>query len=363
MRRRGWGEGSIHRDRAAGGWVAVVSLGFRDGRRVRHKARAATERGARLELERLLRLYGSGGDPATMTLDQYLGDWITTHEPSIRASTARSYRDHIRLHIAPLLGGIMVAKLGPRDVRRLIADRLDAGKSPATVGRIVTTLRIALGEGVRERRLTDNPAAMVKLPQVRRDPVRPLSAADVQDIRNAVRGDSLEALYLLLLGSGLRLGEACALNWRDLDLERGTVAVRSGKTARSVRTVNMPAYARDALRRHRGDRVPPRGGPVFLGPKTGERLRASTASHAFPRLLRDAGLPPMRVHDLRHGTATRMRARGVDMRRIADQLGHANPSMTANVYAHVLPDEMASAVALLDEDLPQDGSQVGSQGR
>lgn len=366
MRRRGWREGSVHRDRAAGGWVAVVSLGFREGKRIRHKARARTEREARQELERLLRLYAGGGDPATMTLDAYLNDWINAHTPNVKPSTARSYRDHIRLHISPLLGGIPVAKLRPADVRRLILERLQAGKSPATVGRIVTTLRIALGQAVTERQLTDNVAGMVKLPHVDREPVRPLSADDVYAIREAIRDDPLEALYLLLLGSGLRLGEACRLNWQDVNLERGTVYVSEGKTARSRRTVGMAGYALTALRllkRDRGIRGIGKDDPIFLGPNTGKRLRATTASHAFPRLLRKAGLPPMRVHDLRHGTATRMRARGVDMRRIADQLGHAHPSMTANVYAHVLPDEMASATSVLDEDLVRNDPQIGSHGR
>jgi integrase len=159
----------------------------------------------------------------------------------------------------------------------------------------------------------------------------------------AINGDPLEPLYVLLLGSGLRLGEAVALTWRDIDLEAGFVSVRVSKSR--VRATPINEEAAEALRVHRAKT--PRYGPdepVFLGPRTRERLRGSTVSHAFPRLLEKAGLPRMTVHQLRHGHATLLLAQGVPMRVIADQLGHADPGFTARVYSHVVPSMQNAAV-------------------
>lgn len=274
------------------------------------------------------------------------------HEPNVSPATMVSYSGHVERHISPLLGGIMVARLQPSDVRRLIADRLRAGLSAATVGRIVTTLRIALGQAVKDRSLPDNAAAGVRLPRVIREPVRALTAEQVVKIRDAIRGDQFEAFYVLLMGSGLRAGEACGLDWRDIDFDRRSVFVRKGKTARAVRTVPISAEVVEVLRQHRATakRVGPRE-PVFIGPRTKDRLVPSTVSHAFPRLLEAHGLPRMRVHDLRHGYATRSVARGVHMQVIADNLGHANPAITASTYAHVAPEHRREAADIVGSEL------------
>lgn len=352
VRRRAQGSGSVFYDHAANSWVALVSLGSRSGKRIRRKARAKTEREARYELERMLRAYSTGGNPATQTLDDFLHRWLVDHGPSVRKSTLVSYTGHVRRHISPLLGGIVVARLQPADVRRLIADRLAAGLSPATVGRIITTLRIALNQAVDDRALPDNPAKRVKLPRVVRDPIRAATAEDISRIREAVRGDPLEALYVLLMGTGMRLGEACDLDWRDLDLEGGTVFIRRGKTPKAVRTVDLSTEVVLPLKAHRirSKRVGANE-PVFLGPRSGERLQPWTVSHAFPRLLMRAGLRPMRVHDIRHGFATRAISRGASLRTVADILGHSRPSITSDIYAHAIPEDQRRAVEIVGSEL------------
>ena len=345
--RRRRGTGSVFEDKASGTWIARVSLGVVGGRRIRHKVRAPTEKAAEAELERLLRAYGAGGDPATETLDEYLAAWLVSHGRSVRPSTLASYRGHVELHIGPLLGGIRVAKLRPADVRRLVDDLERKGLSPATIGLVVTTLRIALNELVADRAIADNPAARIRLPRVVREPVRPLRPADADAIVDATAGTWLGPLVRLLLGSGLRLGEACGLDQRDLVLDSGYVRVRRSKTQVRAVPVSDDAVAalRDALA------AAPRRGPdepVFFGQRTGARLAGSSASHALPRILERAGLPPLAPHALRHGAATLMLADGVPMRVIAEQLGHANPALTSRTYAHVVPEQQRVAVRSLE---------------
>jgi integrase len=343
-RRRRRNEGSVFFDRVNRTWVARISLGTRDGRRVGKKVRAESEAAARQELERLRRAYLASVDPTHDSLDAYLSGWLASHGPSVRDSTRVSYAGHIALHISPLLGGIPVSRLKPSDVRRLIADRLAAGLSPATVRRVHSTLYMALQQGVKDRTLADNPAAGVPLPRVPDRPVEAMTEDRADAIRDAVRGTFLGNLTELLLGSALRLGEALGLDQGDIG--DGFVLVRRSKTR--VRAVMVTDDAAVALKRQvaSSKRRGPKE-PVFFGPKTGERLTGSTVSHAFPKLLQRAGLPRLSPHGLRHGAATIMLTKGAPMRVIAEQLGHRNPSLTARVYAHVVPEAQRDAVRLL----------------
>ena len=164
-------------------------------------------------------------------------------------------------------------------------------------------------------------------------------------IRDAVKDTFLDNLTELLLGSGLRLGEALGLDQGDV--ADGVVIVRRSKTR--IRAVNVSADAADALRREIAS-APRRGPrePVFFGPRTGDRMRADTVTHAFPRLLTAAGLPRMTPHGLRHGAATILLTKGAPMKVIQEQLGHASMQTTSRVYAHVIPELQREAAQLLN---------------
>jgi integrase len=143
----------------------------------------------------------------------------------------------------------------------------------------------------------------------------------------------------VLLGSGMRVGEAVALDQGDV--HDGWVQLRKSKT--TIRAVRLSADADEAI--HKAIAKAPRvgkGEPVFFGPR-GDRLSRHSLTHA---LSKRTGLT---AHALRHGTATLMVAAGVHMRLVAEQLGHANPAMTARVYSHVSPESQVAALAVLDE--------------
>ncbi len=363
-RRRDRGDGTVFWSEADGCWVARVSLGVVGGKRVRHKARAATEREAQAELVKLRRAYSQGASPVTMTLDAYLAEWLEAKRPTVSPSTHTSYAGHVRLHIAPLLGGIRVARLQTADARRLIADRLAAGLSPATVSRILTTLHVALQVLVDERSLPSNPAG-VALPVSDPEPVHPMTVAEANAVIGATRETWLGPLVRLLLGSGLRLGEACALNQGDVG--DGFVRLRKSKT--TTRAVPVSQDGMEALAE--ALRACPRRGPkepLFWSPRGQDRgrgqrgrLSGQSATHALPRILGAAGLPALTPHKLRHGHATMLLSAGVPMRVISEQLGHANPAMTAKVYAHVVPESQAKAVRRLDAVGSRNGSRLGSR--
>lgn len=332
-------------------WIARVSLGTVRGKPVRHKVRASSEAAARRELETLHRTYLSGNDPATGTLDAYLAEWLPAHSRSIRASTAASYETHVRLWIAPLLGGIPLAKLERRDVRRLVDHLERKGKSAGYIHLILRTLSVALQQAVDDRTLQHNAVRGVRLPKIEREPVQAMTDPNADAITDAVTGSWLENVVRVLFGSGLRRGEVLGLDQRDLMLDEGYVIVRKSKTRIKATPVTDDAVEalRDALRQ-----APRRGPdePVFFGPRANrkghrDRLRGDTLTHALPKLLEASGVDRLAPHGLRHGFATLMLLHGADLRYVQNQLDHSRISQTAQ-YAHVVPSAARSAIAGLD---------------
>jgi integrase len=248
----------------------------------------------------------------------------------------------------PLLGGIPLSRLDPSDVRRLIDDMERRKRSPGTIHKVIGILGAALNTAVRERLIPENPAKFVRLPRLNHDPVRAVNHAEADAILDAVEGHWMEHIIRLLLGSGLRLGEAIGLDQGDLQLDDHHVLVRVTKT--HVRSVRISSDAVLAIRQALA--IAPRRGPaepVFFAPgKRRDRMLGTSVSHALPRLLASQGLPPLSPHKLRHAAATLMVRDGVPMRVVAEQLGHRNPAVTARIYAHVAPDQLADAVRSLE---------------
>jgi integrase len=168
---------------------------------------------------------------------------------------------------------------------------------------------------------------------------------------------------------GLRQGEALGLRWQDVDLEAGTLRVEHGlqriggrlqlvptKSTRSRRTVLVPTLVTDALRAHRTRQLEERllaggrwhdGGYVFSS-TIGTPIDAAELRRAFAAILRRAGLPVIRFHDLRHSAASLMLAQGVAARVVMETLGHSSYSLTMDTYSHVLPALQRQAADAMD---------------
>jgi integrase len=221
-----------------------------------------------------------------------------------------------------------------------------------------------------------NVAELVKAPRVTQPEVQPLDLQAVTALLQASRGHRFEYLIALLLGSGLRLGEALALRWDDVDRQHASINVCHtleripGKPWRIVepksdsgrRVVPLIGPAADSLRAQRkrvaelrlaacqwvdNDLVFPNvkrtpGGIIFRG---GDPLDGTNVYHELQKLLANAGLPPARVHDLRHGTATYLLGAGVQPRVVMAIMGWSQVSMLKR-YQHVLDSMLAAAERL-----------------
>jgi integrase len=360
--RRGPNEGTI-RKRADGRWEARVLVTEPDGRRVRRSLLGRTRTQVRDKLRDALRDEATGRSMPSdrLTVAAFLHQWLEdTVRPSTRPSTYSSYASIVRLHLEPGLGHLPLARLSPQQVQAFLNAESRSGLSPRSVAMERAVLRGALGRAERWGLVTRNVAKLAEPPRVPRRQVTPLSPEQARIFLAAIQGDRLEALYLVALGVGLRQGEILGLAWSDLDLAAGTLTVRHAlqrvegklilvepKSLTSHRTVALPALVHEALRAHRIRQLQERLGAgarwhddprdlVFVS-TVGTPLDGITVTRRFQALLKSAGLPHQRFHDLRHACATLLLTQGVPARTVMEALGHSQISLTLGTYSHVSP--------------------------
>jgi integrase len=361
-RQRGNGEGSIYQREGRSGWYAAVTHA---GRRKILRGDTRHDVARQLDAALVARERGQLVTAPSQTLEAYLSTWLEqVVKQSVRPRTYVSYEGVVRLHVVPTLGRTRLDRLAPAQVQELLNIKLAAGLSPRSVDYIRQVLKTALGKAVKWGLIVRNAAQLADGPRVESREVEPFTPDEARAFLSAVRGDRLEALYSVALAVGLRQGEALGLRWSDVDLEDGLIHVRqqlqrlSGslqlvplKTAKSRRTVALPASIVTKLREHRGRQLKERpaiGDGYVFATVDGAPLDAHNVLRAFKAVLSAAGLPDKRFHDLRHSCATLLLVQGTPIRIVMDLLGHSQISLTANTYSHVLPELRREAAARME---------------
>jgi integrase len=313
-------------------------------------------------------------DADNLKLGEYLDRWLSDSvADTVRPTTFERYEQIVRVHIRPVLGKLKLKNVTPAHVRGLYHEKLEVGLSPRTVQYIHVTLHKALKQAVADGLIPRNATEAVRPPQVRKEEIRPLTAEQVKTLFEAVRGDRLESLYVLAVHTGLRQGELLGLKWGDVDLEAGTLQVRctlttakSGpmltapKTKGSRRTVKLSPTVLEDLRNHlerqlreidqAGDLWRENG--LIFASESGEPLkRHYITTHQFKPLLKRAGLPQIRFHDLRHTCATLLLSKNVNPKVVSEMLGHAAIAITLDTYSHVLPNMQSEAAQAMEDAL------------
>lgn len=374
-RKRGQGEGSIYQ-LPDSRWRSVVNLGYewKDGKRVRCRKNIEGKTRAEVaaKLVKVQRDVQQGLPVAndTQTVKKFLTDWLEGNvKPAVRPHTYDSYALTVRLHIEPEIGTLILSRLTPQDVQRMMAKRTAANVGLPTVRYARRVLCIALNAAMKWGLVHRNVAALVSPPKVERHTVRPLTIEQAKQFVATARGDRFEAFFVLAVSTGLRRGEMLGLQWRDVDLASGTVTVRrqlqridgaltlvEPKTEQSRRTVNLPAVARAALTEHRirqreerravGNRWIEHN---LVFPCTiGTPQDVSDVRKRFLAILTRAKLPVIRLHDLRHSAASLMLAQGASAKEIQAMLGHTTISTTMDVYAHLMDEARQESARRMD---------------
>ena len=373
--RNAQGSGTI-RQRKDGRWEARFTVG-RDsgtGKQIQRSVYGATQREVRQKLVQAVSAVDSGTytAPSKMTVGQWLDIWSRDYLGGVKPFTVLNYSQHIKNHIKPAMGTIKLEALNAHTIQSfyngLGAERDGKpGLSPKTVKNIHGVLHKALQQAVKLGYLRFNPADACELPRMERKEIKPLDDEAMGAFISAVHGHRYEAIYLTMLFTGMRRGEACGLTWDCIDLERGTIRIdkqlqnvpgKSGEfrlvsTKNSKgRTITAAASVVKLLKRHRALQSATRlkAGPlwqdhgfVFCN-EVGDHLSPSTVYHDYKRIVASIGLPAARLHDLRHSYAVASLRAGDDIKTVQGNLGHHAAAFTLDVYGHVT-EEMRQASA------------------
>jgi integrase len=333
-------------------------------------------------------------EPSRLTVGAYLTEmWLPSIASQVRPTTLGGYRHNVRAYVVPRLGDIPLQRLTTARVGAFYGELVSSGGkggrrlSPKTVRYVHTTLRRALRDAVADGLVVRNVAAHARPPRARRVEMQTWTAAEVGSFLASVREDRLYVAWLLLATLGIRRGELLGLRWIDVDLTRGRVAIRQTlvmvdgkpamaepKTAKGRRSLMLAPEVLEALRAHRAHQAAERlswgaeytDSGLVITTEDGRPMHPETLSGVFVRQARRVGLPPIRLHDLRHSVASILLARGVHPKVVSELLGHATIALTLDTYSHVIPSlqqEAASVVAAAVLDPAGMGTEPASTGQ
>ena len=326
-------------------------------------------RSAQAHLNRMLaeRDLGHNIRSTHQTFGMYLDHWLNIcARPRLRSKSFRDYSTLLARYVRPRLGSRPLGELSSGEIQALYGELLNRKLSGRTICYTHSVLFSALRQAVRWKLLLENPAQDVHLPRQAR---RRLIVLDVEQSRQfiaAISGHEYEALFALAITTGMRPSEYLALTWSDFDLEHGAVSIsktvewrgrewlfEDTKRERSRRVVKLQNWVTALLGRLKekaslADAKP--GDLVFKSHHGGPIREPQLVRRHFKPLLEHAGLPNIRLYDLRHTAATLGLAAGVSPKVVSEQLGHASVAFTLEVYSHVLP-HMQDEAALKVESL------------
>ncbi len=367
-KKRAQNEGSIYK-RKDGSWCAQVTV---SGRRLTKYSKSQRECREWMKLTLAQIDSGITFSGANVSLAEYLEQWLQTVSPSVRPNTVFHYGQVVRMHIVPILGEIRLKDLRPDHIQGLYNRKSADGMSPRMVRLMHAILHRALNQALHMDLIPRNPTQATIKPKIPRKEMLTLTDSQVQTFLLAARGTRFEMIYLLALTTGLRAGELLGLRWTDLDWVSCRLQVKrqlqrlfggqglvfsEPKSSAGRRVIVLGRYTLEKLREHyntqqlarqfAGDRW--QENDLIFTSTIGTPLDLRNVYREYKGILKQASLPDLRFHDLRHTAATLMLQQGIHPKVVQERLGHSQISLTLDTYSHVLPSMQEDAAQKLDD--------------
>ncbi len=364
-KRRPSGDGMV-RKRDDGRWEGRIVVGHKkNGDSIFHYVYAPTQK----ELSAKLRQHIDSCQGADLTeqsrmmLSEWLDQWLRSTADTLRPNTLRNYRSYIENHIRPALGDKQLARITPKDVQRFyekLSDRLASG----TVRRIHTTLHGALKAAQQAHLIASNPTEQITAPKFSYGAKQILTDEQLDVFMKVIAEDEIwHDFFYTELTTGLRRGEICGLKWEDFDETYGTLKIcrtvyqEAGggltagdtKTSAGTRKIVLPSSTAALLSKRKASALTEWIFPNPLKPE--QSVNPGSAYRRLKILLKRAGLPNIRFHDLRHTFATHALASGVDVKTLSGILGHTRAAFTLDTYTHTTGDMQKRASEVVGDFL------------
>ncbi len=359
-KKRANGEGNI-RKRKDGRWEGRYTAGRNtQGKPVYKNVLGRTQAEVKEKLAKAIE-ESKGLDVAKSgqyTVGQWMDVWFENYAKiKVRPSSHATYKGYIENHIKPYIGSIPLDKLTTLQAQELYKKLLNSGRvdrkesqkkpkglSVKTVRNIHQVLSSAMDFAKSQKLIVMNPTEACALPKLEHREMKTLTADKLSAFLQEAKRSGVYEMYYLELATGLRRGELLGLKWEDVDLESGVLHIRRQiaringevveaplKTKNSYRTLSIGTDAVEILRGQKAQAV---SDYVFPSPAGGP-ISPDSVLNMLHRVLKRAGLPKVRFHDLRHTFATLALQNGVDVKTVSGMLGHYSAGFTLDTYAHV----------------------------
>ena len=289
----------------------------------------------------------------------WLIQWLENYiRPSVKVRTYERYKLIVEQHIKDKIGGVELSDLSPLILQPLITELLQGGNkktgkglSASSVNAVISVIQSSLKTAHFLGLTKEYTADKLKRPKLTEKPVECFTLAEQKQLEHAIRSGKKDKLYgiILCLYSGLRIGELMALQWSDIDFVKGVLTVSKSchdgkdgliidepKTTTSRRMIPLPKQLLPMMKALKRRSVSP-----FVVSASGNPVSVRSYQRSFELLLKKLKIPHKGFHSLRHTFATRAIECGMDVKTLSEILGHKNPTVTLNRYAHSLMEHKA----------------------
>ena len=374
MGRRPNGDGTV-RKRNDGRWEGRITIGKKkDGTCIIKTVTAKTQKALMARLNELKFRYAGANlvEKCQMTVGEWLIDWLDNYKKHmIRPTTYRGYKNYIETHMIPYIGKKPITNLRTSDIQKMYNQLKEGGRatehpedgfalSNSMVRSVHMLLHEALDGAVKERIIPSNPTKGAVIPKTDYKEKTILQETEVERLLEIAKGHvGWHDFFYLECMTGLRKGEICALKWSDYDeVNRklsvrksatymdGKVSIGETKTERSRRKIILPKSVARMLSERKNNAT-----SEWIFPSVNDLnkpMNPQTAYNKLKILLREAALPDIRFHDLRHTFATHAASSGVDPKTLSAILGHTDASFTLDTYTHVTTDMQKNASKIVN---------------
>lgn len=373
-KRRPSGDGMVRKRTTDGRWEGRIVVGHKEnGLPIYQTVLASTQK----ELTSKLNSYRESfkgvnlTEDSRMSLGSWLDKWLDEHMAfTLRPSTFKGYRHIINDYIKPHLGGKQIYAVTTADIQKMynalkkngklrVGADGEKGLSGSTVRSVHMVLHEAMEYALREHLIVRNPTENTTIPKASGAVMNILNDEQLNRFMEAIKEEPLwHDLFYTAITTGLRRGELCGLMWTDFDSDSGTLKIKrtltadgtqlyvgDTKTVSGEREILLPSSTAELLKKRKEESRSKWIFPNFI--KTEEPISPALAYGTLKRILKKAGLPSIRFHDLRHTFATHAIASGVDAKTLSAILGHANASFTLDRYTHVTTEMQRNAANIM----------------
>ena len=296
-------------------------------------------------------------EPTKLTVKAFFSQWLEAKKTSVSDVTYKNYDQFSRIHILPALGNLPLMKLTPMHINKLYSQLIEKKKlAPRTVKDIHVTIHNALKYAVLWGLLNKNVASLVIKPKIPRKNVKVWDLDEVKHFLNTTQDEPLHMGFLLALSTGMRQGEIFGLRWADINLEQKTLSIsqtishdgksfKSGaKTVSGNRLINIDqGTVQELQKQHQRIQHYKKENPEFKNydlvvcTRNGTPFIPKNILRRYYILVRNAKVPKISFHDLRHTHASLLLKQGIHPKIVSERLGHADVRITLDTYSHLLP--------------------------